>query len=147
MDAITGVSYRQLSVFETAGGPVLRMLREQDPEFTRFGEIYCSEVHPGAIKAWKRHLEMTQHFIVPVGRVLFALYDPRPDSATSGAVLELELGRPDNYGLLTLPPHIWYGFKGIGDQSSLIVNCTDMIHRPDESQRLEIYDKSIPYTW
>ena len=147
MDAITGVTYRQLPIFETSGGPVLRMLREQDPEFTRFGEIYCSEVNSGAVKAWKRHLEMTQHFIVPVGRVLFVLYDARQESTTKNTLLELELGRPDNYGLLTLPPLVWYGFKGVSPKPSLIVNCTDMSHNPEESERLEMSDKSIPYTW
>ena len=147
MDGIAGVSARALRIIPTQGGPVLHMLRSDDPEFTTFGETYCSEVLPGAIKGWKRHKLMTQHFIVPVGRVLFVLYDDRPDSPSRGQVREYELGRPDAYNLLTMPPLVWYAFKGLVDYPSLIVNCTDMAHEAAESERAEIGDARLPYRW
>lgn len=147
MDGINGVSLRPLRVIPAPGGPVLHMLRAGDPEFTVFGEVYASEVEPGAVKAWKRHKLMTQHFSVPVGRVLFVLYDDRPDSPTRGQIKEYELGRPDAYSLLTLPPLVWYGFKGLGAYPSLIVNCTDMPHTPEESERAEIGASGPPYAW
>ena len=147
MGAIVGVSARPLRVIPTEGGPVLHVLRADSPEFTAFGEVYCSEVLPGAIKAWKRHKLMTQHFAVPVGRVLFVLFDDRPDSPSRGRVREYELGRPDAYSLLTLPPLVWYGFKGLAAYPSLIVNCTDMGHVPEESERAEIGDARLPYDW
>ena len=147
INGISGVSLRPLRVIPTQGGPVLHMLRNDDPEFQVFGEVYCSEVEPGAIKAWKRHLRMTQHFAVPVGRVLFALYDDRPESPTRGQVCEYELGRPDAYSLLTLPPLVWYGFKGLAAYPSLIVNCADIAHEAAESERAEIDDARLPYCW
>ena len=147
VSGIDGVSLRPLRVIPTAGGPVLHVFRNDAPEFTVFGEVYCSEVEPGAIKAWKRHKLMTQHFSVPVGRVLFALYDDRPDSPTRGRIQEYELGRPDAYSLLTLPPLVWDGFKGLAAYPSLIVNCTDMGHVPEESERAEIDDTRLPYRW
>ena len=147
MGAINGVSARPLRIIPTEGGPVLHMLRADDPEFTAFGEVYCSEVEPGAIKAWKRHKLMTQHFIVPAGRILFALYDDRPDSPTRGGVREYELGRPDAYSLLTIPPMVWYGFKGLAAHPSLIVNCADMAHQANESERADPAASFIPYTW
>ena len=147
MGAINGVSARPLRIIPTEGGPVLHMLRADDPEFTAFGEVYCSEVEPGAIKAWKRHKLMTQHFIVPAGRILFALYDDRPDSPTRGGVREYELGRPDAYSLLTIPPMIWYGFKGLAAYPSLIVNCADLTHQTNESERAAVTASFIPYAW
>jgi dTDP-4-dehydrorhamnose 3,5-epimerase len=147
MGAIEGVHTRPLRIIPTAGGPVLHMLRSDDPEFTAFGEVYCSEVESGAIKAWKRHTLMTQHFIVPVGRVLFVLYDNRQSSPTCGQVLEYELGRPDAYSLLTLPPLIWYGFKGMAAYPSLIVNCTNLAHQANESERADADASWIPYVW
>ena len=147
MGAIAGVEIRPLRIIPAAGGPVLHMLKAQDPEFTVFGEVYCSEVEPLAVKAWKRHKLMTQHFIVPVGRVLFVLYDDRENSPSQGTVLECELGRPDAYSLLTLPPMLWYGFKGLASAPSLIVNCADLAHQPDESQRADPDAARIPYVW
>ena len=147
MGAINGVSARPLRIIPREGGPVLHMLRADDPEFTAFGEVYCSEVEPGAIKAWKRHTLMTQHFIVPVGRILFALYDDRPDSPTRGEVQECVLGRPDAYGLLTIPPMLWYGFKGLAAHPSLIVNCADLAHQANESERADVTAPFIPYSW
>lgn len=147
MGSINGVSARPLRIIPTEGGPVLHMLRADDPEFTAFGEVYCSEVEPGAIKAWKRHQLMTQHFIVPMGRILFALYDDRPDSPTRGAVQEYTLGRPDAYSLLTIPPLVWYGFKGLAAHPSLIVNCADLTHQANESERADMGASFIPYVW
>ena len=147
VNGIDGVSLRPLRVIPTAGGPVLHIFRADAPEFTVFGEVYCSEVEPGAVKAWKRHKLMTQHFIVPVGRVLFALYDDRENSPSQGQMLECELGRPDAYSLLTLPPMIWYGFKGLAETPSLVVNCADLAHQPDESERAKLDAPWIPYVW
>lgn len=147
MGAIVGVSARPLRVIPTEGGPVLHVLRADSPEFTAFGEVYCSEVLPGAIKAWKRHKLMTQHFAVPVGRVLFVLFDDRPDSPSRGNLAEYTLGRPDEYSLLTLPPLVWYGFKGLAETPSLVINCPDLMHQPEESERADLDAPWIPYVW
>ena len=147
MGAIVGVSARPLRVIPTEGGPVLHVLRADSPEFTAFGEVYCSEVLPGAIKAWERHKLMSQHFAVPVGRVLFVLFDDRPDSPSRGNLAEYTLGRPDEYSLLTLPPLVWYGFKGLAEAPSLVINCPDLIHQPEESERADLDAPWIPYVW
>lgn len=54
----------------------------------------------------------------------------------------------DPYGMLRIPPGIWYGFQGISsDQDSVIVNCADMAHNPTEVVRLDATSPEIPYTW
>ena len=50
---IDGVVTLDLRVIPTEGGPVLQMLRPDSPMFMSFGELYFSEVEPGAVKAWK----------------------------------------------------------------------------------------------
>ncbi len=49
----------------------------------------------------------------------------------------IELGRPDAYSLLLIRPGIWYNFMGLGDVPSLIVNCTDKVHDPEEIERVD----------
>ena len=45
-------------LFDDRGG-IFHMLRSDDPEFQKFGEIYFSKIHPGVIKAWHHHSRMT----------------------------------------------------------------------------------------
>ena len=54
---------------------------------------------------------------------------------------------PENYFLLTVPPMIWNGWKGIGDKSSIVANCADLKHDPQEIIRKNAFDESIPYDW
>jgi dTDP-4-dehydrorhamnose 3,5-epimerase len=148
---IDGALFLPLRIIPADGGPVLRFLRPDSPllpDFSGgFGEIYFSEVEPGAIKAWKRHRRQTQLFAVPCGRVRIALYDGRSGSLTAGNVRERLLGRPDNYGLLRIPPGVWYGFAALGQEPALICNCADIPHDPDEGERLPPTDRAIPYIW
>jgi dTDP-4-dehydrorhamnose 3,5-epimerase len=145
--SIAGVEYHPLRVVADERGAVLHMLRTEAPKFARVGEVYFSEVKPSAIKAWKLHLRMTQRLAVPVGQVRFVLYDRRPESPTRGNLREVVLGRPDNYGLLIIPPQVWYGFTNDGQQTALIANAPDLAHDPDEAQRLPVETPEIPYQW
>jgi len=142
---IAGVALQELSAIPAEGGPVLRMLRHDWPLFLGFGELYFSEVLPGAIKAWKLHSRQTQHLAVPVGRLKLVIYDPKPNSASFGQVQEYILGRPDCYRLLRIPPGLWYGFASISREKTLICNCADLPHDPAESTRIAWDSPDIPY--
>jgi len=128
-------------------GAVLHMLRADAPEFVRFGECYFSEVRPGAIKAWKCHRLQTQNIAVPVGRIRLVIYDDRESSPTRSALQVLELGRPDAYLRVRIPPGLWYGFACLGDQAALLANCADMPHDPADSLVRPEDDPAIPFAW
>ena len=147
MRLIEGVTITELREIADERGAVLHMVRSDLPEFTRFGECYFSEIVPGAVKAWKRHRVQTQNFAVPVGRIRLVIYDDRDSSATHGQLQELQLGRPDAYIRLRVPPGLWYGFTCIGERPALLVNCTDLPHDPTESERRPLDDSAIPYKW
>lgn len=143
---IEGVIIQKLNQINDERGKVMHMLRSDSPLFTKFGEIYFSVVNPIVVKAWKRHLKMTQHFVVPVGKIKLIIYDNREHSSTLGKIEILEIGE-DNYCLVKIPPMLWYGFQGGAFIPALIANCTDLPHDPDEVERLEPFDKTIPYNW
>lgn len=147
MDLIDGVTTTELRQISDDRGAVLHMLRNDAPEFTRFGECYFSEVLPGAVKAWKRHRIQTQNLAVPVGRMRVVIYDDREDSATRGHLQVMELGRPDAYLRLRIPPGLWYGFACMGDKPALLANCADLPHDPTESELRPIDYPTIPYQW
>ncbi|MBI3773313.1 MAG: dTDP-4-dehydrorhamnose 3,5-epimerase family protein [Gammaproteobacteria bacterium] len=144
---IEGVTLTELRQIIDERGAVLHMLRSDSSDFTRFGECYFSEVLPGAVKAWKRHRTQTQNLAVPVGRVRFVIYDDRKLSFTRNKLQIFELGRPDNYLRLRIPPGLWYGFTCISASAALIANCPDFPHDPTESEMCKVNESTIPYNW
>ena len=128
-------------------GPSLHMLKNDSNLVKQFGEVYFSEVHSGLVKAWKRHKKQSQNLSIPFGKILMVVYDDRPNSNTHGEITEYRLGRPDNYKLIHIPPMLWYGFQGIGDQTSMIANCTDLSHDAEEMESLSADTSQIQYQW
>ncbi|MEK6759617.1 MAG: dTDP-4-dehydrorhamnose 3,5-epimerase family protein [Deltaproteobacteria bacterium] len=143
---IEGVKITPLKQILDERGKIMHMLRNDSPGFQGFGEIYFSCVNPGAIKAWHIHKRMTLNYAVPHGNIKFVLFDDRPESPTKGQLQEVFLG-PDNYQLVTVPPMVWNGFKGIGLHTAIVANCATIPHDPDEIDRLDPFDPSIPYDW
>lgn len=144
---IDGVTVTPLRQIGDDRGALLHMLRCDAPEFVRFGECYFSEVVPGAVKAWKRHRAQTQNMAVPVGRLRLVIYDDRTPSSTSGHLVVLELGRPDAYQRVRIPPGLIYGFTCISATPALIANCPDVPHDPADSDVWPLDDPAIPYRW
>lgn len=143
---IEGVKVTPLKQILDERGKIMHMMRCDAVGFKGFGEIYFSCVHPGAIKGWHIHKRMTLNYAVPHGNIKFVLYDDRIDSPTKGELQEVFLG-PDNYCLVTVPPGVWNGFKGIGTEMAIVANCTDISHDAEEIDRLDPFDPSIPYSW
>ncbi len=143
---IEGVKITPLKQILDERGKIMHMMRCDAEGFLGFGEIYFSCVHPGAIKGWHIHKRMTLNYAVPHGNIKFVLYDDRADSSTKGELQEVFLG-PDNYCLVTVPPMVWNGFKGIGAEMAIVANCTDISHDAEEIARLDPFDQSIPYSW
>lgn len=143
---IDGVVVTPLRQISDERGKIMHMLRSDDPQFERFGEIYFSMAYPGAIKAWHLHTKMTLNYAVVAGMVKLVLYDPRPSSPTKGEVQEIFLGE-QNYARVKIPPGIYNGFKGVGPTPAIVANCSTIPHDPAEIQRLDPFSKDIPYSW
>ena len=113
------------------GGDVLHAMKCTDPGFVDFGEAYFSLIDIDAIKAWKRHLRMTLNIMVPLGAVQFVFFDDQ------GLIREEVIGL-DRYVRLTIPPGIWFGFRGLVAPFSLLMNIADIPHDPAEIERKEL---------
>ena len=141
---LDGVLLTPLKIIHVDQGNVMHALKKSDSGYVKFGEIYISTIHGGAVKAWKKHLQMTMNLVVPSGRVKFVLYDDRPYSSSTGKYSEFTLS-PENYQRLTVPAKIWFGFKGLYPGSSLILNIADIEHSPNEIEHRETHE--ISYSW
>ena len=143
---IEGVKVTPLKQIFDERGKIMHMIRADSDVFTQFGEIYFSCINTGAIKAWHLHKQMTLNYAAIHGEIKFVLYDDRPNSKTKGCIDEYFLS-PENYCLITVPPMVWNGFKGIGTKVSIVANCATIPHDPLEIERKSAFDTSIPYDW
>jgi dTDP-4-dehydrorhamnose 3,5-epimerase len=146
--SIVGASVRQLLVHPDERGRLFEILRADDPEFVRFGQVYVTTAHPGMVKAWHHHRQQTDYFCLIQGRARFALYDARTGSASRGLIDEIVCDG-DSPQLIVIPPGVYHGFKCIGDTDAICINCPTAPYNsadPDE-QRLDPFENEIPYDW
>ena len=130
------VEVSEKSVIAGVNGKVLHALKETDRSFKRFGEAYFSTINCGQIKGWKRHRLMTLNLFVPFGEVVFTVFDDRRQGQE--AVLSQYTLSREHYGCLTVPPMIWVAFKGLAEEESIILNIADIMHDPQEVDRLSV---------
>lgn len=143
---IHDVKITPLKIIPDDRGSVMHMLRSDDVVFQTFGEIYFSTIFKNKIKAWHLHKESTLNYACLKGIVKLVLYDDRPKSKSKGIIQEIIMSK-ENYCLVTIPKNIWNGFKGLGENESIIANCLTMPHNEKEMVRIEPYSKKIGYDW
>ena len=127
-----------IKVMPVAGGNVMRGMRETDVGFVGFGEAYFSYIKPKKIKAWKKHSKMTLNLIVPHGNVMFVFMDDKSQfrKETIGDTKKIRL---------SVPPGLWFGFKGLGNKENIILNISDIVHDDNEVIRKDF--DAIYYDW
>lgn len=132
-----GVILTPLKVIDNPKGDILHGMKKTDQGYSDFGEAYFSKLNFGEIKGWTKHERMTLNLIVPVGKVFFVVYNKI-------SFFEVTLSI-DNYQRLTLPPGLWLAFKGLANESSLILNVANIVHEQNEMKKIDL-DK-ISYKW
>ena len=123
------IKIRPLKQISLKDGDVFHGLKASEEEFSGFEEAYFTTIKINKIKAWKRHLRMTMNLIVPVGEVQFNFYNEEKKLLVNTVVGER------NYSRITVPPMIWFGFKGLSSNISYILNISDISHDPSEVER------------
>ena len=70
-----GVSLNKLKKIPNPKGDIFHALKSSEDSFSGFGEAYFSSIKETEIKGWKKHTKMTMNLIVPVGSIMFYIYD------------------------------------------------------------------------
>ncbi len=143
---IHDVKITPLKIISDNRGKVMHMLRTDSQVFEKFGEIYFSTIYHQSIKGWHLHKETVLNYVCIKGKVKLVLFDNRKESSTKGVYQELILS-PEDYFLVTIPPNIWNGFKGLDKTESIIANCLTLPHDEKEMVRKDSFDKSFNYKW
>ena len=92
------------------------------------------------------HKEATLNYVCIKGKVKLVLYDDRNKSNTRGEYQEYILS-PSDYFMVTIPPLVWNGFKGVDKDESIIANCMTIPHNENEMVRTEHTNKDFNYNW
>ena len=143
---IEGVKIIKLKRIPDERGMIMHMLKSSDSHFEGFGEIYFSCGYPGVVKGWHVHKKMTVNNCVIVGMAKLVLYDSRPNSSTTGEIMELFIGE-QNYCLVQIPPGILNGYKPYGDKMVVMANCATLEYDPEEIEYVGPFENNIPYDW
>ncbi len=138
---LTDILVTPLKRISTVGGDVMHALKKSDTGFNCFGEVYFSWVENGAIKAWKCHQKMYLNLVVPLGEICFVFH-----STEQKDEFRIEKIGDNCYSRLTVPPGIWFGFKGMGTRSSLLMNVADIEHDPNEVLRKSAYEFNFDWS-
>ena len=77
---IEGVILTPLKKISHPRGDVFHGMKKSDNGYAGFGEAYFSTIKNGEIKGWNKHKRMTLNLVVPVGKVIFIIYDGREKS-------------------------------------------------------------------
>ena len=141
---IEGVILTPLKKIDHPNGDILHGMKESDGGYAGFGEAYFSIIEHNFVKAWKKHTKMTCNLLVPHGKVEFVIFDDRNANAENHCFAKICLSK-ENYKRLTIPPKVWFGFKGLNEENSIILNVSDMVHDPDEVQRASV--EEIIFDW
>ncbi|MFH1721106.1 MAG: dTDP-4-dehydrorhamnose 3,5-epimerase family protein [Candidatus Altiarchaeota archaeon] len=145
---IEGVVTKKLKVVPDERGWLMEILRCDDSLFEKFGQVYLTTAYPGVVKAWHYHKLQTDNFTCIKGMMKVALYDGRKDSPTYKEVNEFFVGEK-NPMLISVPPGIYHGFKGMGDETAYFLSIPTLPYNYDEPDeyRLPPDTKEIHYDW
>lgn len=145
---ISGVTIKHLKLIPDERGRLMEILRADDPQFEKFGQVYITTAYPGVVKAWHYHKLQYDNMTVLKGMAKIVLYDDRPESSTKGVINEFFVGE-HNHILIHIPQRVWHGFKCISPEEAVIINIVTECYnynQPDE-YRKDPHNSDIPYDW
>lgn len=145
---IKGVKVKKLRSIPDERGRVMEILRSDDAIFKKFGQVYITTAYPGVVKAWHYHRKQTDSFVVIHGMMKVVLYDPRAKSSTKGEINEFFIGE-HNPILVQIPPMVYHGFKTMGNEEAIMLNCPTESYNPKkpDEYRIDAHSPEIPYDW
>lgn len=145
---IEGVRVKKLRVIPDERGRLMEILRCDDPEFEKFGQVYMTTNYFDVVKAWHCHRLQRDNVCCVKGMIKLVLWDGREGSSTYGQLNEFFIGE-HNPCLVHIPAGVWHGWKGITPDEAIIINVVTEPYnyqQPDELRR-PWNDPEIGYDW
>jgi dTDP-4-dehydrorhamnose 3,5-epimerase len=152
---IDGVILHPLTTHRDPRGTLTELLRADWPavygEDMPFAQVYTSTTGAGVardIDQWHLHQHQTDRFYCVRGRIVVAIADARPDSATRGALMLVELAAQDDSPapmLVTIPPGTLHGFVVTSEEPATLLNFPNRIYDPADEGRVPFGDAAVTF--
>lgn len=138
--------FENLVVRSDDRGYLIEILRANDPNFTKFGQVYLvGNIARGTIRAWHKHEVLWDWFFISHGTAKFALYDDRPASPTYRETNTFVMGARQP-AVLTVPPGVFHGWMSLEDDTQLVSTASEVYDRKKPDEARVPYD-SFGYDW
>ena len=133
------IKVTSLKIIKLPTGNIMRALKKKELSNWTFHEAYFSKIKFNKVKAWKFHKKMKLNLIVPFGTVKFVFY-----SENKNIFKVIKIGEK-NYSRITVPPKIWFGFKGLSKPESIVLNLANIQH--DDKEIFRYKKNKIKFNW
>ena len=114
-------------------GDIIKFINYKNKYFSKFGEIYFSEIKKNKTKGWNIHNKYQCILTVPFGKVVFLFFDPK---VKIKKFKKITLSKKNNYSII-LPPKIWFCFKSLV-KLSIVTNVLNNIHSSKETSKSSV---------
>ena len=144
---IDGVVLRRMALHEDERGSISEIYSDAwgfDDSPLRY--VYQAMIRPGRVKGWVYHKLQSDRQAVISGFVKYVLWDPRPDSPTSGMINEICLSER-NRGLLLIPPYVVHAVQNIGLTDAIFVNLPTVPYNHADPDKYRVDADSVPYSF
>ncbi len=142
-----GVTFREQTTYADERGTVVELF---DPRWNWHPAplvfAYSFTIRPGMVKGWNLHQEHEDRYFILQGEMELVLFDPRPESSTSGEVCRIVLSE-FNRRIVNVPKCVWHADHNIGTKDVVIVNfpTAPYNHANPDKYRLALDTDLIPY--
>ena len=121
-----------LDEIKTEFSSIIKILDRKKSNYHGINEVYSTTIKKDVIRAWKKHTQMICNLIIVKGSVKFIFYDDSFEICEEVIINEI------NKNILVIKPNIWFGFKGLEEENT-IINFSNIMH--DENEVIQIkYD-------
>lgn len=128
-------------------------------ESRTFAQNYYSQTDAGTardIDKWHVHKNQEDRFIVISGNIVVAIFDPRANSKTKGALNLFKMGEENGDNgqyLLLIPKEVLHGFVVIGKKPAILTNYPTKLYDPADEGRISHDEAGVkfsdgtPFSW
>lgn len=146
-ELIKGIKIRKLVVHKDPTGVLFETLRVDwqdvfNDQELKFAMQYMSVTPSGIARdedQWHVHKNQNDRFICVSGRIVTAVFDPRPQSPTNGKLNLFAMGpdSEDEMYMVVIPPETYHGFMVISQQPGNLLNFPTQLYSGEDEGRVE----------
>ena len=127
------IKLRKNKIIPNQKGDIIKFINKNSKIFSRFGEIYFSEVKKNKTKGWNIHYRYQCILAVPFGEVDFSFFNQK---SKNKKIKKITISKKNNYSIV-VPAGTWFSFRS-NVKLSIVTNLLSGIHNNKETDKSNI---------